>query len=105
MNGELRKRFKHPLLLEKIAGTLHIAIGYSYQECYVDDPATERGAAELKQLREEGQCNVSSRHVDIVADFRPGGCGRAVYLDDVRVTAGSTGWLPPEPLSTPRKAD
>ncbi len=82
MNPGLDKVLKHPLFVEKVGGTLHIAIGMSYEDCYVDDPSSEEGKAKLQQLEEAGILNRSAQHVDIVADFRPGGCGRRVLLDD-----------------------
>lgn len=80
MNTGLDRVLTHPLYVEKVAGTLHIAIGSSYTECYGD-----AGSDELKEAKASGACNVSAVHVDIVADARPGGCVREVWLDDVRV--------------------
>jgi aminopeptidase len=81
MNPGLDRVLKHPLFVEKVGGTLHVAIGASYEDCYVDDPASEAGRRTLEELEAAGALNRSSQHVDIVTDFRPGGCGRSVSID------------------------
>ncbi len=83
MNAGLDRVLTHPLYVEKVAGTLHIAIGSSYKECY-----GEPGSDDLRQAEDSGACNTSACHVDIVADARPGGCVREVWLDDVRLAPG-----------------
>ncbi len=95
MNSGLQTALKHPLFVEKVGGTLHIAIGESYPESYVEDPSTEEGKAELNDLLEKGIFNKSSQHVDIVTDFRPGGTGRAVYLDDIKLVIKDKIWSMP----------
>jgi hypothetical protein len=42
----------------------------------------------------EGICNRSAQHVDIVVDFRPGGCGRRVFFDDREVVVRDGIWVP-----------
>lgn len=37
MNAGIQIALKHPLFVEKVGGTLHIAIGASYPECFVSD--------------------------------------------------------------------
>ncbi len=37
MNNGIEKVLKHPLFVEKIGGTLHIAIGASYPNCFTID--------------------------------------------------------------------
>ncbi len=93
MNNGIDKVLKHPLFVEKIGGTLHIAIGASYPECYVVDPASEQGRAECETYFEEGVLNRSAQHVDIVTDFRTGGAGIAVYLDDTRLSIRDNIWV------------
>ena len=80
MNTGLDRVLTHPLYVEKVAGTLHIAIGSSYKECF-----GEAGGEELARAEADGACNSSAVHVDIVADARPGGCVREVWLDDTRL--------------------
>jgi aminopeptidase len=92
MNPGLDRVLKHPLFVEKVGGTLHIAIGASYEECYVDDPASEEGKAKIEALAEAGILNRSAQHVDIVTDFRPGGCGRSVHVDDVELAPRNGVW-------------
>ncbi len=93
MNNGIDKVLKHPLFVEKIGGTLHIAIGASYPECYVTDAASEQGRAECETYFEEGVLNRSAQHVDIVTDFRPGGSGIAVYLDNTRLSIRENIWV------------
>ena len=40
MNNGMEKVLMHPLFVEKVGGTLHIAIGASYPECFKDDEKT-----------------------------------------------------------------
>jgi len=92
MNPGLDKVLKHPLFVEKVGGTLHIAIGASYEDCYVADPSTAEGKAEIEELVTAGVVNRSAQHVDIVTDFRPGGCGRTVSVDDVVINQRNGVW-------------
>ena len=92
MNPGLDRVLKHPLFVEKVGGTLHIAIGASYEDCYVDDPASEEGKAKIDELAESGALNRSAQHVDIVTDFRPGGCGRSVHVDGVELAPRNGVW-------------
>lgn len=96
MNNGIEEVLKHPLFVEKVGGTLHIAIGASYPECYSEHPNSEEGKSELDKLFEEGKLNRSAQHVDIVTDFRPGGSGRAVYLDDVKLEIKDNIWVVPD---------
>lgn len=96
MNNGIRKALKHPLFVEKVGGTLHIAIGASYPECYTEDPNSEKGKEETEYFLKNGVLNKSAQHVDIVTDFRPGGSGRAVYLDDVKLSIRDNIWVIPE---------
>ncbi|MCU0288394.1 MAG: aminopeptidase [Acidobacteria bacterium] len=93
MNSGLQTALKHPLFVEKVGGTLHIAIGESYPDPYVNDPSSEEGKAQLQEFIDKGLYNKSSQHVDIVTDFRPGGSGRAVYLDDVQLHIKDNIWM------------
>lgn len=93
MNSGLQTVLKHPLFVEKVGGTLHIAIGESYPEPYVDDPASQEGKTQLALFMDKGIYNKSSQHVDIVTDFRPGGAGRAVYLDDTKLQIKNNVWV------------
>jgi leucyl aminopeptidase (aminopeptidase T) len=81
--------------VEKVGGTLHIAIGESYPECFVKDPASEEGKAQLEEFARQGIINNSAQHVDIVTDFRPGGAGRAVYLDNTKLEIKNNIWTIP----------
>jgi aminopeptidase len=93
-NAGISRVLKHPLFVEKVGGTMHIAIGQSYPECYVDNPSSEEGRAECDSLFRQGIINRSARHVDIVIDFRPGGAGREVFLDDKQLVVKGGNWSP-----------
>lgn len=95
MNAGMKKVLRHPLFVEKVGGTAHIAIGASYPETYVADPASDEGRTRCDELAEEGSLNRSAQHVDIVTDFREGGTGRAVYLDDTRLEVRDGIWVVP----------
>jgi aminopeptidase len=92
MNPGLDKVLKHPLFVEKVGGTLHIAIGASYEDCYVEDPGSDDGKTKIDELAQSGALNRSAQHVDIVTDFRPGGCGRSVHIDDVELAPRNGVW-------------
>lgn len=93
MNNGIEKVLKHPLFVEKVGGTLHIAIGASYPECYVENPTSEEGKKITDDLFSQGVLNRSAQHVDIVTDFRPGGSGKAVYLDDTKLNIKDNIWI------------
>jgi aminopeptidase len=96
MNPGLDRVLKHPLFVEKVGGTLHIAIGASYEDCYVDDPASDEGRTRIEQLEADGVLNRSAQHVDIVTDFRPGGCGVSVHIDDTELVPQDGVWVAKE---------
>jgi aminopeptidase len=93
MNNGMDKVLKHPLFVEKVGGTLHIAIGQSYPEAYVDDNNSEEGKTKISALQSKGIYNQSAQHVDIVTDFRPGGSGKAVYVDNVKLEIENNIWI------------
>ena len=92
MNPGLDRVLKHPLFVEKVGGTLHIAIGASYEDCYVEEAGSEKGKAEIERLAEAGVLNRSAQHVDIVTDFRPGGVGRSVHVDGIELAPRNGVW-------------
>lgn len=85
-NPALDRVLSHPLPLEKMGGTIHIAIGQSYPTRY-PDPA---GALEL------GERHESAQHLDVVASARSGGCVTEVWLDSTRfvVDPATNLWMP-----------
>jgi aminopeptidase len=95
MNNGMDKVLKHPLFVEKVGGTLHIAIGQSYPEAFVEDTNSEEGKNKISDLQSKGIYNQSAQHVDIVTDFRPGGSGKAVYIDDVKLKIENNIWVVP----------
>jgi aminopeptidase len=96
MNNGIEKVLKHPLFVEKVGGTLHIAIGASYPECFIADPNSDEGKKETEELSKKGILNKSAQHVDIVTDFRPGGTGQAVYIDGIKLVIKDNIWIVPE---------
>ena len=95
MNAGITQVLRHPLFVEKVGGTLHIAIGESYPECYVEDASSPEGKSQSEELARLGVLNKSAQHVDIVTDFRSGGVGRAVYMDDTRLEIKDNIWVVP----------
>lgn len=93
MNNGIQKVLKHPLFVEKVGGTLHIAIGASYPECFTDEPNSIEGKSEIEDYLKKGIMNKSAQHVDIVTDFRPGGVGSAVFLDDTQLKIENNIWV------------
>jgi len=93
MNPGLDRVLKHPLFVEKVGGTLHIAIGASYENCYVEDPGTADGRETIARLEADGVLNRSAQHVDIVTDFRSGGCGVSVHIDDRELVPRDGVWV------------
>jgi aminopeptidase len=95
VNAGITKVLRHPLFVEKVGGTLHIAIGESYPECYVEDPASVEGKAQCESMAKLGILNKSAQHVDIVTDFRDGGVGREVFLDNTKLLIEDNIWSVP----------
>jgi aminopeptidase len=93
MNPGLTRVLKHPLFVEKVGGTVHIAIGASYDTCYVEDPASDEGKKRIAELAAADVINRSAQHVDLVADFRPGGCGRKVMIDGTELAVRDGVWV------------
>lgn len=93
MNPGLDRVLKHPLFVEKVGGTMHIAIGASYEHCYVEDPGNDEGRDRINRLEADGVLNRSAQHVDIVTDFRPGGCGVSVSIDGVELVPRDGVWV------------
>ena len=93
MNPGLDRVLKHPLFVEKVGGTLHIAIGASYENCFTEDPGSAEGREQIEKLDADGVLNRSAQHVDIVTDFRVGGCGVSVHIDDVELVPRDGVWV------------
>lgn len=93
MNNGIEKVLKHPLFVEKVGGTAHIAIGASYPECFVDNPSSEDGQKAADEVHAAGLLNRSAQHVDIVTDFREGGAGVRVELDGKALKVENGVWV------------
>jgi aminopeptidase len=94
MNPGLTRALKHPLFVEKVGGTLHVAIGASYETCFERDPKAPGARERLEALAGRGVLNRSAQHVDVVCDFRPGGCGRRVSIDGRPIVVENGLWVP-----------
>jgi aminopeptidase len=92
MNQGLTVALKHPLFVEKVGGTLHIAIGESYPDCYVRDTESAESKQTIEKLARDGVFNKSAQHVDIVVDFRKGGAGRRLFFDDQELISRNNIW-------------
>jgi aminopeptidase len=93
MNPGLTRSLKHPLFVEKVGGTLHVAIGASYEGGFVRDPSAPEARPRIEDLTARGVFNRSAQHVDIVADFRDGGCGRRVTIDGHPLVVSDRVWI------------
>jgi aminopeptidase len=93
MNPGLTRALKHPLFVEKIGGTLHVAIGASYEGGFERDPNAPGARLRLEELAARGVLNRSAQHVDIVCDFREGGCGRRVSIDGHPIVVEGGLWV------------
>lgn len=94
INSKLTQPLAHPLFCEKLAGTMHIALGESFPRAFAADPATAAGRARLRACVSAGIANTSAQHVDLVVSFRRGGAGEAVFLDDRRLCLRDGNWDP-----------
>ena len=94
MNPGLTRALKHPLFVEKVGGTLHVALGASYETCFERDPKGPAARRRLEELAERGILNRSAQHVDIVCDFREGGCGGRVSIDGSPIVVRDGLWVP-----------
>jgi len=92
MNQGLTVALRHPLFVEKVSGTLHIAIGASYPECFVRKPQSVEAKPELEAFWKNGAFNKSAQHVDIVVDYRRGGAGRSLFVDDTEIRVIDNVW-------------
>lgn len=81
INPMLKRPLMHPLFCEKLSGTMHIALGQCFPKAFVLNPSCAAGIDEYRGLLQAGVANTSAQHVDLVVSFRPGGSGRAVFLD------------------------
>lgn len=96
MNTGMKKVLMHPLFVEKVGGTAHIAIGASYPTAFSKNPESDEGQNLIDDLTESGVYNNSAQHVDIVTDFRPGGTGKAVYIGETKLEIENNIWVVPK---------
>jgi aminopeptidase len=93
INPAIQRALRGPLVAEKVGGTLHIAIGASYEECQVEEPESAEGQRRVAERVAAGNLNRSAQHVDLVVDFRPGGCGRRVLLGEREAVVRGGQWV------------
>lgn len=84
INTKINKILSHVLFSEKIGGTIHIAIGKSYDEPFRElDGLTGLEKDMIRnQLIEEGIYSTSAQHADIPKDLRKPKKGEGVFLDN-----------------------
>lgn len=91
-NPQLTKPMLDPLFCEKLAGTMHLALGTGFPAAHVTNLSNKAGQMKYKTLVKTGVANVSAQHVDLVVSFRHGGAGQAVYLDNTRLNVRNGNW-------------
>jgi aminopeptidase len=94
INTGMKLPLMHPLFCEKLAGTMHFALGNSFPDGYKAVRAAKGSKAVYNKLVRSGAANVSAQHVDLVVSFRKGGAGRAVYLDGSMLKLKNGNWAP-----------
>lgn len=92
INSGLDVPLKHPLFCEKLAGTMHIAVGKCFPQAFVADQTTKKGKAAFKNFVRSGAANTSVRHMDLVVSFRKGGAGKGVFLDGRELKLRNGNW-------------
>ncbi len=55
-------------------------------------PGRTRARLLIDDLVKAGVVNNSAQHVDIVTDFRAGGCGRTVHVDGIELVPRDGVW-------------
>ena len=71
-----------------------VMIGAGYETCFERDPNAPGARERLEALASRGVLNRSAQHVDVVCDFRPGGCGRRVSIDGRPIVVKDGLWVP-----------
>ncbi|OGR90872.1 MAG: hypothetical protein A2V88_02165 [Elusimicrobia bacterium RBG_16_66_12] len=94
INSGLIRPLAHPLFCEKLAGTMHIALGEAFPRAFVSDPTSRASRARMEAFVKDGIANNSAQHVDLVVSFRRGGAGEAVFLDERLLALRKGNWDP-----------
>ena len=84
-----------PLLIEKVGGTVHLALGYSHPESYPELRETQDTAQyeqHLLSLCNEGRISHSTRHIDIPKDLRDPHPGEALIIGKRAVAWRENHW-------------
>lgn len=95
VNTNINREFNNILYTEKIGGTIHFALGKSYDEPFSELAGLQGLEKEMvrNQLIQEGRYVNSAQHVDIPKDLREPKEGEGVFLDDRKVEWDGTKWL------------
>jgi|FLOH01.1.fsa_nt_gi aminopeptidase len=95
-NAAVQRNLKHPLFAEKIGGTIHMAIGKSYEDRYPEyvSASAEDKPRILQELQITGRYNQSGQHIDIPKDFRNPQPGEALYIGDTEIKWNGEMWRP-----------
>lgn len=93
-NEGITQTLKEILYTEKMGGTIHLAIGKSYEKTYPSlvNLLGKEKEVEKKRLNELGLYSDSKQHIDIPCDFRNPKKGEGIYLDGREVVWNGTCW-------------
>ncbi|MCA9459027.1 MAG: aminopeptidase [Nanoarchaeota archaeon] len=93
-NYNVTRNLKEILFAEKIGGTIHLAIGCSYDEPYptLNGLESVQKNIERERLKKMGVYSHSAQHIDIPKDFRNPKLGEGLYLDGRKLTWKGKNW-------------
>jgi len=94
-NYNVTRNLKEILFSEKIGGTIHLAIGASYDDPYPSlnaDLTTNQINLERNRLKGIGSYSDSVQHIDIPKDFRNPKKGEGLYLDGKELIWNGKTW-------------
>lgn len=93
-NFNITQNLMEILFTEKIGGTIHLAIGSSYDEAYpsLQGISIEEKNVERERLKALGLYSHSDQHVDIPCDFRNPRKGEGIYFDGKPVVWNGMRW-------------
>ena len=93
-NVNITRTFKEILFVEKIGGSIHMAIGNSYPEIYsqLDGLDGLKFEEERDKLAKLGIFSKSAHHLDIPKDFRNPYPGEGIFLDGMEIRWNGSKW-------------
>ncbi|MBW2975778.1 aminopeptidase [Candidatus Woesearchaeota archaeon] len=93
-NYEIVRSLMNELFAEKIGGTIHLAVGSSYEMCYpeLDGLVAGKKQEALQKLIEDGRFNPSSQHLDLPKDYRNPQNGEELIIGSTLVVWKDNKW-------------